>query len=301
MNSGPSRDFIGYGRQPPKVVWPLEARVAISLVVNYEEGSEYSHPDGDGRNELLGEWPHNFPEAQRDLRVESVHEYGSRAGIWRLIRLFAEYDVKVTFFATAVALERNLPLAQEITNLGHEVAGHGYRWLQHWTLSREEEWRYLQAAIESITRTCGARPRGWCCRNSSSVNTRELLVQEGGFQYDSDAYNDDLPYFVDVDGVQHLVVPYSVVENDIRYVTPQGFSSPSDFASTCKATLDYLWEEGATHPRMMSVGLHPRWSGQPARAHALREFLQHARGLDGVWFARRIDIAEHWWSHYASS
>lgn len=294
--SGPTRDFVGYGAEPPTVRWPGEARVAISFVVNYEEGSEYSLPDGDGRNEALGERPHQFPNHLRDLRVESVHEYGSRAGIWRLLRLFGEYEIRSTFFATAVALERNSQVAAAAIAGGHEICGHGYRWTENWHFTREEERQAMRAAIQSVEATCGVRLRGWCCRNSSTVNTRELLVEEGGFLYDSDAYNDDLPYFVDIQGRSHLVIPYDLVHNDIRYVSAPGFGSPDDFFASATASLDCLWREGEHAPRMMSIGLHPRWSGQPARAEALRRFIEYALALGGVWFPTRLEIAEHWWT-----
>jgi peptidoglycan/xylan/chitin deacetylase (PgdA/CDA1 family) len=295
---GPRRDLVGYGRRPPKVHWPNGERVAINIVVNYEEGSEYSIPAGDGRNEGVGELAHLTPPEYRDLRVESVFEYGSRAGIWRLLRLFDRYDLKVTFFAVAVALERNLDVARALREAGHEPASHGWRWSEHWKLDREEERLRMLAAIRSIEQTCGERPRGWYCRYGPSVNTRELVVEEGGFRYDADAYNDDLPYFVEVKGTQHLVVPYTIVYNDMRFAVAQGYSEPADFFETCRRGFDYLWEEGAEHPRMMSIGLHPRLAGQPGRTAALRDFIDYALGKGEVWFARRIDIAEHWWAHH---
>jgi peptidoglycan/xylan/chitin deacetylase (PgdA/CDA1 family) len=295
---GPRRDYLGYGPTPPAVHWPGGERVAINLVVNYEEGSEYAIPAGDGRNEAVGELPHLTPPEIRDLRVESVFEYGSRAGIWRLVRLFDELGIPVTFFATAVALERNPAVAQAIVAAGHEPAAHGWRWSDQWRLDRDEERRHIAAAVEGIARLCGERPLGWYCRYGPSVNTRELVVEEGGFRYDADAYNDDLPYFVEVLGRRHLVVPYTIVHNDIRFAL-QGFPSPDDFFETCRAAFDELWREGGTRPRMMSIGLHPRLAGQPARTAALRKFLEYALGKGGVWFARRIDIAEHWWANEA--
>lgn len=295
---GPKRDLIGYGREVPRAEWPNGARVAVNIVVNYEEGSEYSIAAGDGRNEGVGELPHLTPPEYRDLRVESVYEYGSRAGIWRLLRLFDELGVKVTFFAASVALERNPAVAAAIREAGHEPAAHGWRWSEHWLLDREEERRRIHAAVATIERLCGERPRGWYCRYGPSVHTRELVVEEGGFRYDADAYNDDLPYFVEVVGRQHLVVPYTVVHNDIRFAV-QGFPSPNDFFETCKAAFDELWKEGATHPRMMSIGLHPRLAGQPARTAALRAFIAYALEKGDVWFARRIDIAEHWWANHS--
>jgi peptidoglycan/xylan/chitin deacetylase (PgdA/CDA1 family) len=293
---GPKRDLVGYGPNPPAVRWPGGERVAVNIVVNYEEGSEYAVVAGDGRNEAVGELPHLLPPDFRDLRQESVYEYGSRAGIWRLLRLFDELGVNVTFFATAVALERNPAVAEAIVAAGHEPAAHGWRWSEQWLLDRDEERRHIQAAVATIERLCGVRPKGWYCRYGPSVNTRELVVEEGGFRYDADAYNDDLPYFTQVLGKRHLVVPYTVVHNDIRFAL-QGFPSPEHFYETCKAGFDELWREGAEHPRMMSIGLHPRLAGQPARTAALRAFIEHARAKGDVWFARRLDIAEHWWSN----
>jgi len=299
--AGPRRELLGYGAEPPKAVWPGGARVAVQIVVNYEEGSEYSIPAGDGRNEAVGELPGSLGPETRDLRIESVYEYGSRAGIWRLLRLFESFDVPVTFFAAAVALELNPDVARALVARGHEPAAHGWRWSEPWRLSREEERLRIDAAIRSIESTCGQRPLGWYCRYGPSVHTRELVVEEGGFRYDADAYNDDLPYFAEVLGRQHLVVPYTLVHNDLRFAQAQGYASPADFFATCKASFDYLWEEGASHPRMMSIGLHPRIAGQPARAAALRDFIEYAQGRGDVWFARRIDIAEHWWANHADS
>jgi allantoinase len=295
---GPPRQFAGYGRNVPTVHWPEGARVAIQVVVNYEEGSENSIPAGDGRSEAVGELPNLAPSHHRDLRVESVFEYGSRAGIWRLLRLFDQFAIQVTCFAAAVALERNPAVAAALREAGHEAAAHGWRWTEPWLLDRDAEERQMQAAIQSIERLCGERPRGWYSRYGPSVNTRELVVQEGGFRYDADAYNDDLPYFVELKGTQHLVVPYTLVYNDIRFQQAQGYASPNDLFTTLKAGFDYLWDEGAAHPRMMSVGLHPRLAGQAPRTAALRDFLEYALEREQVWFARRIDIAEHWWAHH---
>ena len=214
---GPTRDYVGYGSRVPKVVWPEDAKLVVSLCINYEEGSEYAHPAGDARNDTLTELSYSLAAEHRDLNAESVYEFGSRVGVFRLLRLFEEYKIETTFFAAAVAIERN-PDAAEILRGGvHEICGHGWRWSEHWLFSRDEERERLNAAIESFTATCGRRPVGWCCRYSPSVHTRELLVEEGGFLYDSDAYNDDLPYFTAVHGKRHLVIPYSFVYNDGKY------------------------------------------------------------------------------------
>jgi len=296
---GPKRNFVGHGRNLPKVVWPDGAMVAVNLVVNYEESSEYSIPAGDGRNEGLAEINYVMSPEYRDLAAESVYEYGSRAGSWRLLRLFDEYGVKATYFACAVALERNPEVGRWIRESGHEPCSHGWRWEEHWLLDRETERQHIRWAIESIEQTCGERPLGWYCRYSPSVNTRELVVEEGGFVYDADAYNDDLPYFVEVKGKRHLVVPYTLTYNDGRYVLPQGYGGPADFFDTCRRGLDELRREGqAGYPKMMSIGLHSRWAGQAGRTSALREFIEYALEKGDVWFARRIDIARWWLAHH---
>ena len=296
---GPPRDLVGYGRRVPRVRWPDGARVAVNFVINMEEGSEVQMA-ADGRNEtILGELPPLGLEGDyRDLALESVYEYGSRAGIWRLQRLFDDRRVPVTLYAAAVAVERNSEVAAWIRSSDHDVCSHGWRWEEVWRLSRDEERAHLQAAVKSFEATCGKRPLGWYCRYGPSVHTRELVVEEGGFVYDSDAYNDDLPYFVKVKGRRHLVVPYTLTYNDARFVTVGGYGSPADFADQLKRGLDYLWEEGSTHPRMMSIGLHPRLAGQAARASALAEFIDYARRKGRVWFAHRIDVARWWLDHH---
>lgn len=297
---GPKRDMTGYGRHAPRVRWPGDARVAISIVLNYEEGSEYSHPAGDKRNDGLQEVIYAMDPQYRDLAVESVFEYGSRAGVWRLERLLSEFRIPVTFYACAVALERNPEVAAWLREVNHEPCCHGWRWEEVWRLSRAEEMEHIRMAIESIRATTGMRPEGWYCRYGPSVNTRELLIEEGGFTYDSDAYNDDLPYHVDVKGKQHLVVPYSFTYNDGKFGLLPGYGSPSDFVDTLKRGFDQLYAEGATHPKMMSIGLHPRLIGQATRISALREFIEYAQSKDKVWFARRIDIARWWQANHAS-
>ena len=295
---GPRRDFVGYGRHVPRVVWPNSARVAVSICLNYEEGSEYSKIAGDGRNEGLAEIPYSMAAQYRDLCVESVYEYGARAGIWRLQRLFDSLAMPITFFAAAVALERNPEVAAWLREAGHEPCSHGWRWEEVWTLSRAEEKAHIEAAIQSIEATTGERPRGWYCRYGPSIHTRELLVEAGGFTYDSDAYNDDLPYYVEVGGKSHLVLPYSLTYNDARFVLSQGYSGPDAFFDHLKRGFDYLWDEGESHPRMMSIGLHPRLVGQAPRISALKQFLEYAQEKGGAWFARRIDIANWWHDHH---
>jgi len=293
---GPKREFVGYGPDRPKVSWPNGATVAVSLVVNYEEGSEYSFVFGDERSEGVGEIGFAQGPEARDLYVESVYEYGSRAGIWRLLRLFDEYDLKVTFYACAAAVERNPDVGKWIQKSGHEPCSHGWRFSEHWRFTEEEERERIGWAVESLARTCGQRPLGWYSRFAPSANTRRLLVEEGGFVYDSDAYNDDVPYFTSVEGKEHLVVPYNTLPyNDARFILPQGYSAGSDFVEMCSRGLDELRREGAAgYGATMSIGVHPRLMGQAGRASALREFIEHALGLGDVWFARRIDIARFW-------
>jgi peptidoglycan/xylan/chitin deacetylase (PgdA/CDA1 family) len=286
---GPPRELVGYGEHAPRVRWQDEAKVAVQIVVNYEEGSEKSFAMGDQVNDILYELPFAV-EGQRDLAVETMYEYGSRAGIWRLFRIFDQADIPVTFFAAAVALERNPAVAEKLARRGDEAAGHGYRWSNHFEMSRDEEREAISRAVASIEKTTGKRPEGWYCREMS-VNTRELVVEEGGFFYDSDTYNEDLPYWTKVHGRNHLVVPYSLVVNDARYIVGTGFGSPEHFFETAKASLDRLRNDGDDLGRMMSIGLHPRITGNPARADALARFIEYAQGFEDVTFMRRIDIA----------
>ena len=291
------RDLIGYGANPPQVEWPDGARIAISVVVNYEEGSEYSTLDGDAQGESMGEAQSPVPPGERDLANESFFEYGSRVGVWRIMDILDEYDVKATFYCCALALERNPQVGPEIVRRGHEVFGHGYRWEEYFKMDRAAEREAIRKAVESITRTTGQRPLGWYTRYGPSINTRELVVEEGGFLYDCNAYNDDLPYYTNVNGKKWLVIPYSLEVNDTKFWRG-GMSNPSDFYETARNTFDQLYREGATHPKMMSVGLHCRIIGKPARAAALRQFLEYAKSKPGVLFTRRVDIARWWLEKY---
>ena len=292
----PSRDFIGYGPTPPQPQWPGGARVALQIVINYEEGSEYNNLDGDGRTELgLAEAPGGrVPSGQRDMAFESMYEYGSRVGIWRLMQVLREYESPATIFGCALALERNPKVAEAITQSGFDICCHGYRWEEQFKLTVEEERERIGMAIESLRRTTGTRPVGWYCRYGASENTRRLLVEEGGFLYDSDAYNDELPYWVEVSGQPHLIVPYTMDANDGKFAAPGGFSTPFDFENYLIATFDRLYAEGETSPKLMSIGLHARITGRPARAHALAGFLAHVRRHEKVWLCRRQDVAAHW-------
>ncbi|HEV7254733.1 MAG TPA: polysaccharide deacetylase family protein [Mesorhizobium sp.] len=294
------RDFVGYGPHPPFVTWPGGVKVAVNLVLNYEEGSEYSWLD-DGRNDNWGEYnTPNSPPA-RDLGTETDFEYGGRAGIWRLARLFDRYDVPITVSACAVALERNPAVAGWMNARGHDLLGHGLRWSENWTLARAEEERQLRAAIVLYEKVAGRRPLGWKCRSFPSANTRDILVREGGFLYHSDPCNDDLPYFVDHGGAAILVVLYSKTLNDSRYLIAPGYSNPRDFAEDCRAAIDYLLSEAdETGGRMLTIGIHARWMGQPNRASGLREVVEHVQKTPGAGFMRRDDIARFWLDNHQS-
>jgi peptidoglycan/xylan/chitin deacetylase (PgdA/CDA1 family) len=292
------RDLIGYGRSGADARWPNGARVAVNLVINYEEGAEYSVASGDVVSEPPPEL--SYPSTGRDLATESIFDYGSRAGIWRLQRMLDEYQLPATFFGVARAFELNPEVGAYIQEAGHDVCCHGLRWERVDVLPEDEERSRIAEAVESIEKTCGSRPEGWYCRAPASANTRRLLVEEGGFLYDSDSFSDDVPYFVDVTAKQHLVVPYSFVTNDSKFAPGQSYSSPSSFLDDIRRAFDCLWLEGESAPKMLTVGLHPRIIGQPARASALREFIEHALNHRDVWFARRSDIARWWIDEYGS-
>lgn len=281
--------------------WPDGSGVAVSVVVNYEEGAEYNLLDGDGVNDTWGEYSTTVEPEWRDLGGETHFEFGSRVGVWRLARLFDEYGIPVSFGACAVALERNPPLCEWLRERDHEVIGHGYRWTDDWKLGRDEEREQMQLAIGSVERSTGQRVRGWYIRSFPSVNTRELLVEDGGFLYDSDACNDEIPYFVDVNGTRFLVVPYTKVFNDNRYLIAPTYSTPHDFFENLRLGLDYLIEEvrGGLGGRMMTVGIHSRWSGQPNRASAIRRFIEYVQASDEACFMRRVDIARFWIDTFA--
>jgi allantoinase len=290
------RDMIGYGANPPDPKWPGGARLAVQIVMNYEEGSEYSIPDGDGFSETyLSEVPGaGLGPGKRDLIVESIYEYGSRAGFWRLMRIFAERKLQVTVFGAALALERNPQAARAIAEAGFDVCAHGYRWVGFHNMNKAQERREMRKAVASIERTTGERPYGWYCRYAPSENTRRLVVKEGGFLYDSDAYNDDLPYWTKVDDKAHLVIPYTLDVNDMKFSVAPGFTSPSGYFEYMRDAFDVLYREGAAHPKMMSIGLHTRLAGRPGRAAALERFLDYVLEHNDVWICRRIDIARHW-------
>jgi putative urate catabolism protein len=291
------RDMIGYGANPPHPQWPNGARLALNFVLNYEEGSEASFADGDGYSET-GLTESGGQDVQgRDLAAESMYEYGSRVGFWRIIRLFQGRNLPLTIFGCALALERNPPASQAITQAGYDVCCHGWRWEKHYALDAAEEREHIHKAIASLQHSIGSRPLGWYCRYGPSVNTRRLLVEEGGFLYDSDAYNDELPYWVVVNNRPHLVVPYTLGVNDSKFGRGV-FATAEDFFTYAKDGFDMLYREGASHPKMMSVGLHMRLSGHPSRAVGLERFLDHVMAHKDVWVCRREEIARHWMEHH---
>ena len=293
------RDMAGYGRRPPHPRWPGEARIALQFVINYEEGGENCVLHGDAASEaflseIVGATP--LPGA-RHMNMESIYEYGSRAGFWRLHRLFTDRRLPVTVHGVAMALERNPEAVAAMAEADWEIASHGYRWIDYQHVEEETERAHLRAAIEIHTRVTGSRPLGWYT-GRCSPNTRRLVVEEGGFLYDSDSYADDLPYWVTVGGRAHLVVPYTLDANDMRFATAQGFNSGDQFFSYLRDSFDTLYAEGARLPKMMSVGLHCRLAGRPGRSAALARFLDYVQGFDKVWISRRIDIARHWRETY---
>ena len=289
------RDFTGYGATPPDPRWPKGARLALNLVLNVEEGSEYSFENGDGRSETTltdaGMGPTGV--RGRDLAAESFFEYGTRAGFWRLFRLFRERAMPITISGSALALERNPALAAAIRESGDEVLCHGWRWVEQFNLSEDEEREHIRLAVASLQRTVGARPLGWYCRYGPSLATRRLLAEEGGFLYDSNAYNDDLPYWTRAAGRPHLVVPHTFATNDNKYARGW-WGTSDDFFTWARDTFDVLYREGATAPKMMSVSLHLRISGHPGRSAGVERFLDHVLRHEGVWISRRVDVARHW-------
>lgn len=289
------RDLVGYGADRPDPHWPDGARLAVNFVLNYEEGAEYGVLDGDaGPERGLGEGATGVPDGMRDLNAESIYEFGSRVGFWRLIRMFDEAQTKLTIFGCALALERNPAAARAIVAAGHDVCCHGWRWENHWTLSEDEERARIARAVASLTASLGRRPLGWYCRTGPGVNTRRLLVEEGGFLYDSDAYNDELPYWDVTHGRPHLVVPYTMDVNDSKFGKAPGFGTAADFYQYLKDSFDFLYREADHQRGMLSIGLHARLAGRPGRAEGLRNFLYHLRSHAGVWVCRREDIARHW-------
>lgn len=299
MSNNYPRDLRGYGAIPPDPHWPGGARLALQIVLNYEEGGENCVLHGDTASEaflsdIVGA---DAREGVRHMSMESLYEYGSRVGVWRLKRLFDRYKIPVTVFAVGMAVERYPEPVKALFASGHEICSHGYRWIDYQNVSETTERDHMQRAIRVIEEAIGERPLGWYT-GRTSPNTRALVVEEGGFLYDSDDYSDELPFWNRKHGKPQLVIPYTLDANDMRFATPQGFNSGTQFLQYLKDTFDVLYAEGVDSPRMMSVGLHCRISGRPGRFAALEAFLRYARSHDDVWFCRRIDIARHWHAEF---
>jgi putative urate catabolism protein len=298
MNDYP-RDMIGYGANPPRAQWSGDARIALQFVLNYEEGGESNVLHGDaGSEQFLSEiiGAPSYPE--RHMSMESIYEYGSRAGVWRLLREFESRGLPLTVFAVAMALQRHPELATELVRLKHEIACHGLRWIHYQDIDEAIEREHMQQALDIITQLTGSTPLGWYT-GRDSPNTRRLVVEQGDLLYDSDYYGDDLPLWMQVktstgEDKTHLVIPYTLDVNDMRFATAQGFNSGEQFFQYLRDSFDVLYAEGAQTPKMMSVGLHCRLVGRPGRFRALQRFLDHVQTHDQVWICRRIDIARHW-------
>jgi putative urate catabolism protein len=293
------RDLVGYGRTPPDPRWPGGARLAVQFVLNYEEGGENSILHGDAASEaFLSEivgaqpWP-----GQRHMNMESIYEYGARAGFWRIWRLFTGRNIPITVYGVAMALMRNPEAVAAMKEADWEIASHGLRWIEYKDFSEADERRHLDEAIRVHTAATGSRPLGWYL-GRGSMNTRRLIMEEGGFLYDSDSYADDLPYWIEGPKGPHLVIPYALDSNDMRFAAPQGFNSGDQFFAYLRDSFDVLYAEGAQTPKMLNIGLHPRLVGRPGRIAALARFLDHVADHDRVWVTRRVDIARHWHAHH---
>ena len=294
------RDMIGYGSKEPKVVWPNNAKLALQIVLNYEEGGENNILHGDKHSEtFLSEIIGAQAFKDRHINMESMYEYGSRRGFWRLHKLFQEKKIPITIFGVAMALERNPEVCEAIKNGNYEVACHGWRWIDYQNVKKSTEKKDMKLAIKTIKKIFGKRPLGWYT-GRCSPNTRDLVFDDGEFLYDSDSYSDDLPYWEYKKNKKQLIIPYTLDNNDMRFATNQGFNSGDQFYTYLKDSFDTLYEEGKTNPKMMSVGLHCRLIGRPGRIQSLKKFLDYALKFNDVWICKRIDIAKHWIKNYPS-
>ena len=293
-----SRNMVGYGSKGPKVEWPNNARIALQIVLNYEEGAESCIINGDKHSEVfLSEIIGAQPVKGRHINMESLYEYGSRSGFWRLHKLFQEKKIPITIFGVGMALEKNPEICKAIKNANYEVASHGWRWIDYQSVKKSEEKKHMKLAIKKIKEIFGERPLGWYT-GRCSPNTRDLVFEEGGFLYDSDSYSDDLPYWEIRKKKKQLIIPYTLDNNDMRFVAKQGFNTGDHFFTYLKDSFDALYEEGKTNPKMMSVGLHCRLVGRPGRIQSLKRFLEYVLSHKNVWVCKRIDIAKHWINNY---
>lgn len=293
------RDLVGHGRHPPHADWPGGAKIALQFVLNYEEGGENATLHGDaGSEQFLSEMFNPPSFADRHLTMEGIYEYGSRVGVWRILKEFEKRGLPLTVFGVSMALQRHPELTAALVEMGHEIACHGWRWINYQQIDEDTERQHMQTGIDIIRQMTGQAPSGWYT-GRDSPHTRRLLLDHGGFEYDSDYYGDDLPFWMKVrksDGavVPHLVVPYTLDVNDMRFALPQGYSQADDFFVYLRDSFDVLYAEGETSPKMMSVGMHCRLLGRPGRIVALQKFLDHVAKHDKVWICKRIDIARHW-------
>ena len=293
------RDMVGYGKKLPKVVWPNKAKLALQIVLNYEEGSEKSVLHGDSHSEtFLSEIIGAQSIKGRHINMESLYEYGSRRGFWRVHNLFQEKKIPLTIFGVAMALDRNKDICEEIKKSDYEIASHGWRWIDYQNISKTTEKKHMQLAIKTIKRIFGKRPSGWYT-GRCSPNTSNLIMEDGGFLYHSDSYSDDLPYWERNGKKKQLVIPYTLDNNDMRFATNQGFNSGEQFYTYLKDSFDTLYDEGNYAPKMMSVGLHCRLIGRPGRIQSLKKFIDYVLKHDDVWICKRIDIAKHWIKNYS--
>jgi len=293
------RNMIGYGAKGKSISWPNNARLALQIVLNYEEGGENCVLNGDKYSEtFLSEIIGAKAIKGRHISMESIYEYGSRAGFWRLHKLFKDKNIPVTIFGVGLALEQNPEVCEAIKNGNYEVAAHGYRWIDYQDVKKSIEKKHMQQAIKTIKKIFGSRPLGWYT-GRCSPNTRDLVFDEGGFLYDSDSYSDDLPYWEKRGSKRQLIIPYTLDNNDMRFATNQGFNTGNHFYNYLKDSFDALYEEGKTSPKMMSVGLHCRLIGRPGRIQSLKKFLDYVLKFNDIWICKRIDIAKHWIKNYS--
>ena len=299
MSKKDPRNMIGYGSKDQKIKWPNNARIAVQIVLNYEEGAENCVLNGDNNSEVfLSEIIGAQPVKGRHINMESLYEYGSRAGFWRLHKLFQEKKVPITVFGVGMALEKNPEVCKALIDANYEVASHGWRWIDYQNVKKSEEKKHMNLAIKAHTKIFGKRPSGWYT-GRCSPNTRDLVIEDGGFLYDSDSYSDDLPYWEIKNKKKQLIIPYTLDNNDMRFATNQGFNTGDHFFSYLKDSFDVLYEEGEVSPKMMSVGLHCRLIGKPGRIQALKKFLDYILKHEDVWICKRIDIAKHWIKNYS--
>ena len=292
--------MIGYGSKNLNVVWPNNARIAVQIVLNYEEGAENCVLNGDKNSEVfLSEIIGAQPIKGRHINMESLYEYGSRRGFWRLHKLFQEKKIPITIFGVGMALEKNPEICEAIKASDYEVASHGWRWIDYQNVKKSEEKKHMKLAIQAHKKIFGERPQGWYT-GRCSPNTRDLVFEDGGFLYDSDSYSDDLPYWEIRNKKKQLIIPYTLDNNDMRFATNQGFNTGDHFFSYLKDSFDALYEEGEINPKMMSIGLHCRIIGKPGRIQSLKKFLDYVQKHEDVWLCKRIDIAKHWIKNYSN-